>query len=525
MLRSPTAIQPSPLKALHHWFSTHPQWVNALLLVALVVVIHELLWQFDVYYDVITKNTLGLTLLVVIVVAAFRNGLWPAVIVALISNAYLFFAFTSPGRNLESFGNLASGEWLIIILFLGPAIIVGYLKEQVNKLLLSERQSRSMAESERNRLTTILEQLPVGVVIADAANGKVMFGNQYLEQLLGHPSIGSSVTEASVDGSSVGDISRVKTDATTTLPLQEWPLRQVLEGQSLQNEEYSYTHDGHTHIFRVSGTPIYNANQKVTAGVVIIDDITKEKELEQRKDDFASMVSHELKTPLTSLKMYIQLVNRLLEPSADPAVSKALEKANNQTDKLTQLINDMLALSRIQSDKLEYRFESLDSYALVNEIVEDLQAAFPDQILHLAGQAGQYISADQYRLGQVVINLITNAIKYAPDSNDVFITVEQRDDEVIMSVKDFGIGIAPGEQERIFERFYQAPNKNSTYPGLGIGLYLSAEIVKHHGGRLWVDSVIGQGSTFYMAIPAHQPIPDFSSSARTITGKSYATKK
>jgi PAS domain S-box-containing protein len=483
---------------MHRWFTTHPEWVNSLSIMCIVIISYEVLWQTGFYYDLITKNTFGLVVLVAIMVAAFRYGMRPGIVVAIIANAYTFFAYTAPGRHVATLDSLIQGEWFIAIIFFGPAIMVGYLRSRVNELLAKERHARSQAEQEQIRLTTILEQLPVGVVIADATTGNILFGNQYLDQLLTH--VPHPATSKDLP----------------SLPLEEWPLKQVLEGQTLSNEEYSYLHNGHSHVMRINGSPIYYQNN-ITAGVVIIDDITNEKEIEQRKDDFLSMVSHELKTPLTSLKMYLQLASRQLG-SIDEVPAKSLAKAESQADKLNQLINDMLVLARTQVDKMTYRLEFIDLSQLVDEAVDDIQATNPRHRVTVKNRIKLMVQADKDRLSQVIINLVTNAIKYSPDAHEVIINLSQQDNQALLSVQDFGIGIDNREQEHIFERFYQADHKSGgKYSGLGIGLYLAAEIIKSHQGRIWVKSMKGKGSTFFVSLPLTQAIPDFSSSARSIT--------
>jgi signal transduction histidine kinase len=485
------------------------RWTESLAIFAVTVIAYELLWLLQFHYEPITRVSLGLVLLAVIVTAAFRGGLRPGLTIALLSNIYLFLAFSGEGRDVTPIDQLLRSEWLIIILFFGPALVVGYLSERVVMLLARERAARELAEQEQIRLTTILQQLPVGVVIADARSGEVVFGNQYMEQLLGHSSVGNNVSSVEQpNGNKLGRISRHEAhNELPTLPLEEWPLKQVIAGQILQNEEYAYVHAGHEHILRVSGTPIFNAHNQIAAGVVIIDDITDEKQVQQRKDDFLSMVSHELKTPLTSLKVYTQLASRQLEQATGNSAPAAgtLEKINNQADKLTQTITDMLILARAQSGRLEYRYVRSDVMKLASSVVEDLRPTAPHHALHLDGQCPKPVELDEERMAQVLVNLINNAIKYSPQADTINIHVREQDDGVIISVQDFGIGIKKRDQNRIFDRFFQAPDASGrTYPGLGVGLYLCAEIVEHHHGRIWLSSEIDKGSTFYVWLPFRQ---------------------
>lgn len=484
---TPTSKAAPPSKSARPDLSSVPaSWSQALTSVLLVIIFYELVWQLDFFYKPIVTASMIIVFMAIIAINAFRFGVKPALVVALIANIYTIYAYAGPTRSLAPINSLLRAEWLALVLFYAPAIIIGYLRERVDESIFKERQARSMAEQEQLRLTTILQQLPVGVVIAEASSGKVIFGNQYLEQLL-------SSTHTPVR------------DESEAVPLQEWPMRQVIEGQTLQSEEFTYNHAGHDHVLRVSGTPIYNSLGEITAGVVIIDDITVEKELQQRKDDFLSMVSHELKTPLTSLKMYIQLASRQIREDNLPA-SASLVKANAQADKLTQMIADMLSLARTQSGKLEYRFEPVDVAVLAKQVINDIQPTIPTHQLVLQAKPVPAIMADPDRITQVLINLITNAVKYSPQADKVIIDISSVNKQIQLSVQDFGIGIKSDAKKRIFERFYQAEQRQGqTFPGLGIGLYLCSEIVKQHHGKIWLESKYGSGSTFFVSLPFKQP--------------------
>ena len=232
-------------------------------------------------------------------------------------------------------------------------------------------------------------------------------------------------------------------------------------------------------------------------------DISERKELDKRKDEFISMASHELKTPVTSLKGFLSLLQRSLKTQEGAEKElHYLARMHTQIDKLTTLINDLLDISKMQTGQLIYREERFALAGLVQEIVESIQETA--QKHHLSFQDWEQVEVfgDRDRIGQVIINLLTNAIKYSPQADRVLIRVARSEHEALVSVQDFGIGIAEEYQQKIFERFYQVTDATEkTYPGLGIGLYICGEIVKRHNGRLWVESRKGEGSTFYFALP------------------------
>lgn len=228
------------------------------------------------------------------------------------------------------------------------------------------------------------------------------------------------------------------------------------------------------------------------------------REMERRKDEFICMASHELKTPVTSLKGFLALLQHRLSATGDESTLRYIDRLNTQVNKLTKLINDLLDISKMETGNLDYRLERFGIDALVLEIVENVQEAAQKHRLLLDGHTGAEVCADRDRIGQVLINLLNNAVKYSPRADTVLVHIAQNRGQVVISVQDFGIGIAKEHQQKIFERFYQVTDAEvKTYPGLGIGLYISCEIIKRHNGHLWVESEKGQGSTFHFALPLY----------------------
>jgi PAS domain S-box-containing protein len=236
--------------------------------------------------------------------------------------------------------------------------------------------------------------------------------------------------------------------------------------------------------------------------LVNIIDITDRKKTEQRKDDFIALASHELKTPVTSLKMYTQILHQRAKKLNNPDIESFSSKMNDQLNKLTNLVQDLLDVSRIQQGKLLYNMEKFNVKHFLDDTIDDLQRISPKHNLEIRKSTSSEILGDRDRLRQVIINLITNAIRYSPKSNKVIISSEKKAGDILISVKDFGIGIPKEQQEKIFDRFYQVEvDTTRTYPGLGLGLYISHEIMQRHNGKIWVESSLGEGSTFYISLP------------------------
>ena len=227
--------------------------------------------------------------------------------------------------------------------------------------------------------------------------------------------------------------------------------------------------------------------------------------LEKRKDEFISMASHELKTPVTSLKGFTQVLHRRFKKRDDEESLRFLSIMDTQLNKLTRLINDLLDISKMQQGRLDYREDPFDLNALVQEVVENLQAGISTHQLLIVDRTEAQVVGDRDRVGQVLMNLLANAIKYSPKADTVIVRVSKDQQNAIVSVQDFGIGIDPAHHELIFGQFYQVTDaEEKTYPGLGVGLYISAEIIRRHAGRIWVESRKYHGSTFAFSLPLQE---------------------
>ncbi len=231
-------------------------------------------------------------------------------------------------------------------------------------------------------------------------------------------------------------------------------------------------------------------------------DITDRKKLEKQKDEFMAVASHELKTPVTSLKAFAQILQKQFKKDGDTRAVDFLEKMDAQIDKLTTLISDLLDVSRIEGGKLQFRPERFYYNKLVDEIVEEVQRTTEHKIVIKKTKIHIYIYGDRERIGQVLTNLLTNALKYSPLEREIIVKIKMDKIQVITSVQDFGIGIIRDKQEHLFERFYRVSDPvHITMPGLGLGLYISSEILKRQNGKIWVESVEGKGSTFFFSLP------------------------
>ena len=231
-------------------------------------------------------------------------------------------------------------------------------------------------------------------------------------------------------------------------------------------------------------------------------DITDRKILEQQKDEFIGIASHELKTPVTSIKAYSQILQDVFSKAHDKKSVELLHKMEAQVDRLNLLIVDLLDFTRIEGGKLKFREENYNMNELIKEVAEEMQRTSKTHkiILKLGEEAELY--GDRYRVGQVITNLLSNAIKYSPGAERVIVSSETGEGIVTVCVQDFGIGINEKLIEKVFDKFFRVTEPLlNTFPGLGLGLYIAAEIVKRQGGSMNVTSTEGKGSSFCFSLP------------------------
>ncbi len=235
--------------------------------------------------------------------------------------------------------------------------------------------------------------------------------------------------------------------------------------------------------------------------LIAIEDITEKKEIDRRKDDFLSIASHELKTPLTTIKGLIQLLQRMVSDDSSEKYTNTLNKVSVYVDRLNVLISDLLDTSKIQSGNIELHKEPFKIDKTITDTVENLSLAAPNHNISLSGSTNSIVLGDELQISQVINNLISNAIKYSPGSDKVEVYVSRVGNFIKISVKDYGMGINAQDKAKIFDRFFRARDIQKKFPGLGIGLYISHEIIVNHNGTLWVESEVGEGSTFSFTLP------------------------
>lgn len=355
---------------------------------------------------------------------------------------------------------------------------------------------RALEESE-HLLRNITTAAPTALWMSDAEGSITYFNQTWLDWT------GLSFEENIADGwlEAINPEDRKK--------VKEKLIREV-NSRAKYEVEFRLNHtDGTTHWCIANGKPQYRTDGSFTGYIGACIDITDQKLVQQQKDDFIGIASHELKTPVTSIKAYTQVLERMLQKKGEMSAAAMIGKMDGQINRLTSLIGDLLDVTKIHSGKLQFNNEEFNFNSMVKDRVEELQRTTDKHsLLENYAETGT-VYGDKERIGQVISNLVTNAIKYSPQKDKIIIHTLLNNSEVILCVEDFGIGIPPDKLDKVFEQFYRVSgDMQHTFPGLGLGLYISSEIIKREGGRIWVNSVEGKGSTFCFALPAMKTTED-----------------
>ncbi len=278
--------------------------------------------------------------------------------------------------------------------------------------------------------------------------------------------------------------------------------RSLKTGEPLKIETRKRSVHGEYRYYITNALPFRDNAGNIIAWFGVCTDIEDQKKDMEKKDEFISMASHELKTPVTSLKAYTQMVMMKFGKEGNSAGLNMLTKMDSQIDKLTSLIGDLLDASKANSGQLNFTYEKIDFNELIKEVAGTIQLTSPKHKIELSLDDTQIIKGDKNRLGQVMINLLSNAIKYSPNADKIIVSSHHNKNSIRYCVQDFGIGIPLSQQSKLFSRFFRVTE--NTYPGLGLGLYISSEIIKRHSGTMDFKSEEGKGSVFCFSLPVSE---------------------
>ena len=348
----------------------------------------------------------------------------------------------------------------------------------------------AQVENQRALLETIIDATPVGIALFDTEMRVLNINAAWAEM--------AGVDYRTAYGKMLYELNP---STRARRPIYERALR----GEAFVDYGMEYQHpgDGQLRYYDIHYSPVRGAQGEVVGLLSAVVDATARHELDRQKDEFLALTSHELRTPLTSIKAYAQRGARSAANLGDPMLSRTLQIINEQSDRLVRLIEDLLDVSRMQSGGPTFRMEQFDLRDLVKRVAGELQALATDFTLDLKLPPQPVtVRADQERIRQVLVNLGENAVKYSGTSRRIELEVSEKGQEAVTSVRDYGIGIPLHQQGQVFDRFFRSPEARvANREGLGLGLYISREIVARHGGRMWVESRDGEGSAFYFALP------------------------
>jgi signal transduction histidine kinase len=284
-------------------------------------------------------------------------------------------------------------------------------------------------------------------------------------------------------------------------------LKKIIPKNShFENFEVTHTFDDiGTRTMMLNARRIILEGHKTELILLAIEDITQKKIMDKHKDDFIGIATHELKTPLTSIKSFIQILQKHHATTEDTKASYMLEKTWQQIERMEHMMKSFLNVYSLQTGKLELHKTTFDMDMLITDIMETFEyAAETHTITRTGGKIGN-VHADKERISQVIINLLTNAIKYSPSADSVVITTKKTADTMTVSVADLGVGIPKEQQGLVFQRFFRVHTKvKQNIEGLGLGLFIAYEIIQEHQGKMWVESEKGKGSTFFFSLPLNK---------------------
>ncbi|MDC7952516.1 cell wall metabolism sensor histidine kinase WalK [Liquorilactobacillus mali] len=370
---------------------------------------------------------------------------------------------------------------------------LGQLAQAVNNLSVRVEEAQESSEAERRRLDSVLSHMSDGVLATDR-RGNVIIMNETASQAL-------DIDPNIADGQSVLDILGIR---------DKYTLRDLLENQDEIIIDLS--DEDHDEILNAYFSLIQRESGFISGLVCVLHDITEQQRIDRERKEFVSNVSHELRTPLTSVRSYVEALND--GAWKDPEVAPSfLKVAQDETQRMIRMINDLLSLSRMDSGTSKLELELVNLNELYNYILDRFDMMLKSDDAHEEGKKRYsikrdftkrelWVEIDTDKFMQVVDNIINNAIKYSPDGGIITCRLLETHDHVILSISDQGLGIPKKDVVHIFDRFFRVDKARSrAQGGTGLGLAISKEVIEMHGGRIWVDSIEGKGSTFYISLP------------------------
>lgn len=466
-------VKPSSLKP----------WLNFLksFFIAVSVSGLEILFKLK-YISLLGTDRPFLISILAVVLSSYFGGLEAGLLSTILTVfATSYFFFQPPLSFVRDWNDITQ---LIIYSFQG--FLISYLIAGVKK-------ARDQESFQRKWFEFTMQSISEAIIATDN-DGDITFLNKIAEQLTGW-----NLKEARCKP--LNKVFKIKNESASSNLIS--PAEEIFQGNKFfsSKEAILISKDGKKLPIESNASPILNKEGQLLGIVLIFRDITEKRAFEKRKDDFISMTSHELRTPLSSIKAYTQLLQRLVSKTGDQKSQEIVNKSLAYINNLNAIIAELLDVSKMQSGKISLNFSPVNFDKIVKKTVENYQHLASNHKINLQGKTNTIVNLDQYRFEQALNNLLSNAIKYSPKKNLIDVNLKKSNGVVSVSVKDYGIGIDKNIQNQVFERFFRAPNVLKSYSGLGIGLYITRQIIKNHGGKITVKSLKNKGSTFSLILP------------------------
>lgn len=392
--------------------------------------------------------------------------------------------------------------------------ILGSCGRHLATTLANARLHRTMLH-ERFRQQEVLDQMPEGIIITEATAGIVQYANPASAQILNIPLTDFVGAPYYLPRHALQQVFKQQTEQQHPLFPWTFAVSRALSGKTLHGVETVVVRpDGANLPVLCSSAPLRTAQGMLTGAILILQDITLQKQLEYERNTFLTLASHELRTPLTAVLGYADLLTEMASaPQSDTLnpdlLGIAAQNISSQAEQMAFLIEEMLDLSSLDCDQLTLHIAPTNLVDLLKRVQATQMKTTENHRIHLVlddqvHTSGCTIQADTLRLTQALNNIVNNAIKYSPGGGKIEVGIRlegQPPLQIRLWVKDHGLGIAHDEFPHLFERFYRSPKLDASLSGLGIGLYLVKQIITRHGGQIWVESIEGEGSTFFILLP------------------------
>jgi PAS domain S-box-containing protein len=394
--------------------------------------------------------------------------------------------------NKMNFANYNNSEYYLLISLMDQANI---------RLPLSLSEIDKTFAAQKQAILAAIVDTSDDAILSKTLDGNITSWNRSAEKMFGY-------SEAEALGQHITLI--IPADR---LEEEHFIISSIKSGNKVDHfQTFRQAKNGNLIPISLTVSPIIDGNGKIVGASKIARDVSAQQaalaenarlfaeiqSLNEKKDEFIGLASHELKTPLTSINGYLQIVSSMV---TDERATQFLQKARQQVKKLNTLVSDLLDVSKIEAGKLQIAAEAFDIGQVLDDAIELIGYENKSHTIERTVAGHVTVTGDAHRIEQVIINLLTNAIRYSPGADKIEAGLTREANEVLVWVKDYGLGIPADKQPHIFTRFYRVNDDNPTVSGLGIGLYLSKEIILRHSGRIWVESEPGKGSTFFFSLP------------------------